>query len=424
MLKFSFKTFIDFIRELNLHHKNPNYKKFREITHTAINQSIAFSGAIFWIFFYIFDIVMGNAESLSLIITRIITSIYFSMLLLILEVYPPSRSWNRLFTYLIFYIAALSMGMLISFGGGFGSTYWCGMMFIFIPFFVLIPFSYKEKLFHSILMIVVESLMVYHFSINSFLLKDFLLFQFYQFSFLSVFLIFSIFYDYHYVRAYQMARELEQEKKISDRLLLNILPRVIAARLKSGEKVISSEHPRVAVFFADLVGFTSMSQRIDSHNLVKLLDDLFSEFDRIGNTLGMEKIKTIGDAYMAICGAPNPNSNPEDTSFLYGKEILNFIENYNMKYDTDISIRIGIHSGPVVAGVIGFVKYSYDLWGETVNLASRLETSSNINCIHVSEEFYNVLSNKTGFIERKNTKLKGFGERITYSYENPNNLVH
>jgi class 3 adenylate cyclase len=416
MTKLFLSSIIEFIRQLNLYYKNPTFRKFREMTYAATNQWIALSAAFFWIFFYIFDIVMGNADNLSLVYTRILSCIYFVILLYIIENYPKARYKNQVFTHLIFYGASISMGLLTSFGGGFESTYWCGMMFIFIPFFVLIPFSYKEKLLHSILMIGVQSAVIYFSSLKIFILKNFLLFQFYQFSFLSVFLIFSIFYDYHYIRAYQMARELEQEKKISDRLLLNILPKTIAARLKSGEKIISSDHPKVAVLFADLVGFTSLSQEIDSRTLVKLLDEIFSEFDQMGNFHGMEKIKTIGDAYMAICGAPDVNAKPEDTSLNFAKEILSFIDSYNLKVQSQIAIRIGIHSGPVVAGVIGFVKYSYDLWGETVNFASRLETTSPINSIHVSHEFYHALSNQTGFSLRKGTKLKGLGEKDTYSF--------
>ncbi len=206
--------------------------------------------------------------------------------------------------------------------------------------------------------------------------------------------------------------QLEQEK--SEHLLLNILPRAIAERLKGGERTIADSHAEVTVLFADLVGFTQLSTKTSPQELVTLLNEVFSHFDRLAERHGLEKIKTIGDNYMLVGGLPLPRA---DHAIAVAEMALDMIEDVariNGRSQKQISIRIGINSGPVVAGVIGRKKFTYDLWGDTVNLASRMESAGTPNSIHVSPSTHAALVGKYELIERGRVPCKGVGEITTY----------
>ena len=181
----------------------------------------------------------------------------------------------------------------------------------------------------------------------------------------------------------QRVKELEEEKHLleveqlkTEKLMLNILPKPIAERLKRGEKNIAGSYPEVTILFTDLVGFTSMSSKTSATELVSLLNNLFTRFDKRAELLGLEKIKTIGDAYMAVGGLPIPRSDHAEICSDMALGMFEDINAFNSETNSSLEMRIGLNSGPVVAGVIGFTKFSYDLWGHTVNTASRMESSS------------------------------------------------
>ena len=183
----------------------------------------------------------------------------------------------------------------------------------------------------------------------------------------------------------QCEKELLQfEKEKSERLLLNILPRPIADRLKSGERTIADNYSAVTVMFADLVGFTQFSSRTNAGELVTMLNQIFTAFDRLVERHGLEKIKTIGDSYMVVGGLPIARNDHAIAVAEMALELLEAIAIINREVGSERAIRIGINSGPVVAGVIGRKKFSYDLWGSTVNLAARLESGGMPGQIHVS----------------------------------------
>jgi class 3 adenylate cyclase len=208
--------------------------------------------------------------------------------------------------------------------------------------------------------------------------------------------------------------ELKQEREKSERLLRNILPERIADRLKNGESSIADSFQSVTVLFADLSGFTEFSQHCDARHLVGLLDEIFSAFDHLANTHGVEKIKTIGDAYMAVAGLPVPR---EDHAAAVANMALGMLEafrNVMTKHGLSLAVRIGIHSGPVVAGVIGRHKFSYDLWGDTVNLASRMESHGAPWRIHVSEPTRSLLGDRFRFADRGEVAVKGKGQVRTF----------
>lgn len=213
----------------------------------------------------------------------------------------------------------------------------------------------------------------------------------------------------------QYEKELLQlEKEKSEHLLLNILPRAIAERLKGGERTIADSHPQVTVLFADLVGFTQLSSKTAPQDVVNLLNEVFSHFDRLAERHGLEKIKTIGDNYMLVGGLPLPRADHAVAVAEMALDMLEDVARINAKNQRQISLRVGINTGPVVAGVIGKKKFTYDLWGDTVNLASRMESAGLPNTIHVSPTTHAALAGKYELSERGLVSCKGVGEITTY----------
>ena len=215
--------------------------------------------------------------------------------------------------------------------------------------------------------------------------------------------------------------ELEDEKKLlnvekekSERLLLNILPRAIAERLKQGEHNIAERYAAVTVLFADLMDFTALTTSTDPVLLVALLNDLFSRFDQLADRFGLEKIKTIGDSYLVVGGLPEPMPNHAEAVAEMALGMLNAMADLNHERGTSLALRIGMNSGPVVAGVIGNKKFTYDLWGAAVNLASRMESSGLPNRIHVTTDTAGLLRDKFDLTERGIVDVKGHGEITTY----------
>lgn len=206
--------------------------------------------------------------------------------------------------------------------------------------------------------------------------------------------------------------EIEQEK--SERLLLNILPKVIAERLKRGEHTIAERYAGVTVLFADLVGFITLANHTDPQELVTLLNDLFSRFDNIAERHGLEKIKTIGDSYLVVGGLPEPRTNHAEAVAEMALEMLTALASLNRERGTSLSLRIGLNSGPVVAGVIGRKKFTYDLWGATVNLAHRMQATGLSNRINVSGSTCELLRGKFNLTERGTIYCKGLGRIRTY----------
>lgn len=215
--------------------------------------------------------------------------------------------------------------------------------------------------------------------------------------------------------------DLEIERDNSERLLLNILPKPIAEILKERKSnIIAEKYKSVTVLFADIVGFTSITSSQSPETLIFILNDLFSRFDERSQTQGIEKIKTIGDAYMAVSGLPEPNPNHAAAMIQFARGILLDVEEFNKTSCLKFQIRIGINSGEVIAGVIGKTKFIYDLWGDTVNVASRMESSGTPGTIHVSEETWNLAKNTVCFTDAITIDVKGKGNMKTYFVNSTN----
>lgn len=212
-------------------------------------------------------------------------------------------------------------------------------------------------------------------------------------------------------------KDLEREKNISESLLLNVLPAVIARRLREGETPIADEFPEVSVMFADLVNFTELAEKLGPFELVKLLNEIFEMFDQRLDEFGLEKIKTIGDCYMVVAGIPEPQADHAKRIGEFALAVRDDFQRFAAGRGLGISLRIGVHSGTAIAGVVGTKKFTYDLWGDVVNVASRIESTGQPGRIHVSEAFMIRLKDTFQFSDHATVELKGKGPMATYFLE-------
>lgn len=224
---------------------------------------------------------------------------------------------------------------------------------------------------------------------------------------------------YGVLRYFQAQKErvmisLELEQSRSEKLLLNILPAAIAERLKSNDMRIADHYESVTVMFADLVNFTQMSEHMSPTKLINLLSQVFLRFDQLAEKYEVEKIKTIGDAYMVISGAPVICKNHAQRIAGMALEMNSVLKEVSINVGVDLHMRIGINTGAVVAGVIGSSKFSYDLWGDTVNMASRMEETCTVDAIQVTQETQRILHDKYTFSARSKVEVKGKGVVDTF----------
>jgi class 3 adenylate cyclase len=209
--------------------------------------------------------------------------------------------------------------------------------------------------------------------------------------------------------------QLNVARTQTDTLLLNILPKPIAARLKRGQKTIADSYDEVTVLFADIVDFTTMSAAAASPvAVVDKLNEVFSEFDTLAAKYGLEKIKTIGDAYMVAGGLPVPRPDHVAAVVAFAVEMLEVVGRHRSWTGQPIRLRVGINTGPVVAGVIGRQKFIYDLWGDAVNVASRMESNGIASQIQVTAAVKEKLDGRYVLEEREPIFIKGKGEMVTY----------
>jgi class 3 adenylate cyclase/CheY-like chemotaxis protein len=209
-------------------------------------------------------------------------------------------------------------------------------------------------------------------------------------------------------------RQIHAEQDRAERLLLNILPPAIAERLKQGEEVIADDFADATVLFGDLVGFAASAAETPAAEVVSRLNDIFSAFDQAVVELGLEKIKTIGDAYMAVGGVPLPRPDHAEAVAELALRMLEEVALYNARAGRAVQVRIGVDVGPVVAGIIGRHKYAYDLWGNAVNVASRMESQSLPGRIQVTAAVERRLRGRYRFEPRGAIALKGIGEMSTF----------
>lgn len=227
------------------------------------------------------------------------------------------------------------------------------------------------------------------------------------------------------VRNYELERQvrdrtrlLEAEQERSDSLLLNVLPEQVARRLKNGEREIADSHTNASVLFADLVGFTPLTSSLTPSEIVKILNELFSRFDRLARTHGVERIKTIGDGYMAASGVPISMSDHAVRMVAFAVDMLDTMNSFAEDSGYDLHLRIGINCGDVVAAVVGESRFAYDLWGDTVNVAARMESYGASDRIHCTQAFIDALGSvklsRYAISPRGSIEIKGKGIMETY----------
>ncbi|WP_257450531.1 adenylate/guanylate cyclase domain-containing protein [Archangium lipolyticum] len=209
-------------------------------------------------------------------------------------------------------------------------------------------------------------------------------------------------------------RTIQRERERVDQLLLNILPKPVADRLKQGQRIIVENFPDVTVLFADLVDFTHFSTQHTPPDVLQVLNMVFSVFDQLTDELGVEKVKTIGDAYMAVGGLSLPRSDHAEAMASLALAMRAELLKLGAQLQIPLHLRIGIHSGPVIAGVIGDKKFAYDLWGDTVNTASRMESHGVVDGIHVTEAVHERLRGRYRFQDQGVTHVKGKGPMRTW----------
>lgn len=209
-------------------------------------------------------------------------------------------------------------------------------------------------------------------------------------------------------------RQLQAEQEKSERLLLSILPAPVAKQLKQGHSTIAQDYAEASVLFADIADFTEICTHRSAIEVVNLLNQIFSTFDQLAERHGLEKIKTIGDAYMLASGVPLPRADHAEAIANMALDMQEAIEKFNHSSGESLALRIGISTGPVVAGVIGTRKFAYDLWGDTVNTASRMESHGIPGCIQVTAGTYHHLQHRYHLEARGRIPVKGKGSMVTY----------
>lgn len=231
---------------------------------------------------------------------------------------------------------------------------------------------------------------------------------------ITAFGVLTFFVTYYIDIAQRVEAALERAHDKSERLLQNVFPDVIAKRLKNRQSTVASRFSEASILFGDLVGFTELARDASPESVVTTLDDLFSQFDDLLEKHRVEKIKTIGDEYMVVSGIPEPEPEHADHVARFALDMMETLEEFNQRTGTDLDIRIGIHSGEVVAGVIGKKRFHYDLWGDSVNKASRMETYGVPGRIQITDETRDRLDSSFQVEERGTIEVKGMGTVTTF----------
>ena len=213
--------------------------------------------------------------------------------------------------------------------------------------------------------------------------------------------------------AFALAEALEAERKRNEELVYNMLPVAAVERIRDG-RLVADSYADASVIFIDMAGFTKLAQRVSPGHLVELLNTFFNHADRCAAQHGVEKVKTIGDAYLAIAGGNLTARNSADTAIAFARSVLEVVDDLQSLAGVETGLRVGIHSGPVVGGVIGATRMAYDYWGETVNMAARLESTAPVNGIAISESTWLRAKDRAEFGPPHLEMLKGVGETCVY----------
>lgn len=404
------KTIIEHYQKITAYNRLPAFEDFREAQLKYLALSFAAMASTLIIGFYAVDILLEFPRRTELFTLRIVTGL-LTLAFGVLAQYSRTRTQRTTWFIICFYSLAVYSAILSHLTGGIASNYWAGLNFLLLGWFAVIPYPFHQVIIHGLAYISIYNAILLTTStgpvariveINAYLLGT-----------ATIGATASVFNNWFSVQIFESKKEIEMERNKSESLLRNILPEIIADRMKSTDNAVIADHyDNVAVLFADIVNFTPMAAKATPSELVAILNSIFSKFDDLANKYSLEKIKTIGDSYMAISGAPTAKPHHINDLLRFALEIREYIAKHEK--ERGISLRIGISAGPVVAGVIGKSKFAYDLWGDTVNTASRMESHGVPGEIQVTEEVYEECKDSFVFQDRGTIAIKGKGEKKVY----------
>ncbi len=371
------------------------------------------AAATIYVAFMILDLmVLTEGQSRSLLIRFV-----FVLPIFMLAYYATYKNYFRkriqLLVIIVIYLAGMGLAAIrLKYNVSQSDLYLMGTIF---PIFW--AFIYSGLRFINAFIVSVALLLSYnlvYFTISPVSLPVIVTYNFFLITALLIGSLGGYTIENYYRRDYVNQKLLAAQKLENERLLLNILPRNIANELKLHEGTIARDYAQITVLFADLVNFSRFSLKHNAQHVVKILNDIFSLFDELTDRYHLEKIKTIGDAYMVTSNLQDGHSGKPQDMAKFALEILQALQKYNEDNNQSIQLRIGMHTGPAVAGVIGVKKFVYDVWGNTVNVASRMESTCPAGKIQVSQSSYDQLKASFVLEPQGNVDMKGFGSMPAY----------
>lgn len=394
------KNFLTKIIRLGINENTPR----ADIQYIGISNFVALLG--FALCFYVYPISLLNGDFSAIPVT-LVTQILF-----LLALYFNYRHWHTLTAAYIYSISLLgTLGQIFNLQVDTGLHYW--FLLINIVPFLIFP---SNRTGAAILVSLVGTgafLWAVQTFVNGYFGVEHLTSITYSQLSVAVGLIGVSLYSRITIQNAQI-KMLEAQMQ-SDQLLLNVLPFSVAERLKQDkDKMIADRYEMVSVIFADIVGFTPLAESMNPEELVDLLNQIFSAFDDLCEKHGLEKIKTVGDTYMAVAGAPIPAQQHAHSAAELALGMRKALINFNEDTGHQLKLRIGVHSGPAVAGIIGKQKFSYDLWGDVVNIASRMESHGVPGEIQITESTAQLITNSFSIEERGFMDIKGKGQMKTF----------
>ncbi|MGR3320235.1 MAG: adenylate/guanylate cyclase domain-containing protein [Candidatus Anammoxibacter sp.] len=371
-----------------------------------------FLALVFWPLFGILDYILYSNLVITTLAIRFATCLVFGLLLLC-DRTALFKNHSKIFALAIYQIGNISLSAIICVAGGETSVYYAGVCLIILAMIAGIPWNLLWAAANCLILWAEYFLSIVLFDKEIVRIDTFISNNFFIFATISVALTYVVVVSRITRNEFIARKMLAKEKQISEDLLLNILPKSIAVELKENGFVKPTYYTEATVMFIDFVGFTEMSKKLKVKELIELLGFYFTHYDRIIQKYNLEKLKTIGDCYMCAGGLPVNNiSHPKD-SILAALDIISMMSGM-MKERPFCPIRIGIYTGELVAGVIGEKKFAYDIWGDTVNLAARLESNSQAGKINISKKTYEKIKDDFECEYRGEIFVKGGGNIDMY----------
>lgn len=394
-----------------LDHYTNKYYRFAQI---SIGIGFILILGDFLVDFFAYPDVKANTNRLLLTLPLMAAGIWYSF------TQHGKRNWQMGMATFVVCVAACLFWVLILIDrqGGTGLSSWVGILnFTFVEFygFLILGVQFRYSLVSgALILLAFLTAMWFGFGVN---VKDV---AYWSYHVVTLFILaagIGWWREYVIRSDFSLRSSLDQERGRSQSLLESILPSSVLRRMRSGERVIADLYPDVSVIFLDIRGFTALASKIEPTHLVGILDSIFSAFDRICDEFGVEKIKTIGDSYMAVAGMHSHGSNHAEKALLAARSMVLHFNKVLENADLPIGIRAGIHSGSVVGGVLGTKKPHFDIWGDVVNVASRMESTGKEGMIQVSEETWHRVQQNFQFLERGEVDVKGKGVVRTYLHD-------